>query len=167
LPIFQEGNLYFEFPPKFNEQNSIPSPYYHSLEGQCFCYVDWKQAYPTVWLYCFKCKFNIEEQIDCHLLHEHHNWFKNKTLFPIWTISRVIMWCELAKYTRPKCKKEFESNDARPLWALDASVSNSYPVPPNYAKGTFHFHKDLTGMMDGFPRPMGMGAGLASCYFKV
>jgi hypothetical protein len=51
--FFQEGNLYFEYPRKFNEQNSTPSPYYHSLEGQCFYYVNWKRAYPTVPLYCF------------------------------------------------------------------------------------------------------------------
>jgi hypothetical protein len=50
--FFQEGNLHFEFPPEFNEQNSTPSPYYHSLEGQGFYYVDWKRAYPTVPLYC-------------------------------------------------------------------------------------------------------------------
>jgi hypothetical protein len=30
----QEGNLHFEFPREFNEQNSTPSLYYHSLEGQ-------------------------------------------------------------------------------------------------------------------------------------
>jgi hypothetical protein len=34
------------------------------------------------------------------------------------------------------------------LWALEADVSNSYPVLPNYTNGTFHFHfhKDLTGL---------------------
>jgi hypothetical protein len=63
----QEGNLYFEFPCNFNEQNSTSSPYYHSLEGQCFNYVDWKRAYPTVPLYCFDCKFNSNDKVDCHL----------------------------------------------------------------------------------------------------
>jgi hypothetical protein len=28
--------LYFDFPREFNEQSSTLSPYYHSLEGQCF-----------------------------------------------------------------------------------------------------------------------------------
>ena len=40
--FFQEGTLYFEFPSEFNEQNSAPSPYYHSLEGQRFYYANWK-----------------------------------------------------------------------------------------------------------------------------
>ena len=80
--FFQEGNLYFEFPSEFNEQNSAPSPYYHSLEGQRFYYVDCKRAYPAVPLYCFECKFNSDELVDCHLLHDRNNWSKNKTLFP-------------------------------------------------------------------------------------
>jgi hypothetical protein len=36
---FQEGNLYFEFPREFNEQMLTPSPYFHSLEGQCLYYI--------------------------------------------------------------------------------------------------------------------------------
>ena len=156
--FFQEGNLYFEFPPEFNEQNSTPSPYYHSLEGQCFYYVDWKRAYPTVPLYCFECRFNSDDKVDCHLVHDRHNWSKNKTLFPLWTVSGVPTWCVLAKYTCPKCKTKYEANDARLLWVLEADVSNSYPVLPNYANGTFHFHKDLTDLMDGFMRTYGNGS---------
>jgi hypothetical protein len=49
-----------------------------------------------VQLYCFKCKFNSNKQVNCHLLHKHHNWSKNKTLFPIWTIFGVSTWCVLA-----------------------------------------------------------------------
>jgi hypothetical protein len=75
--FFQDGKLYFEFPSEFNEQNSAPSPHYHSLEGQRFYYVDWKRAYPTVPLYCFECKYNSEDKVDCHLLHDRHNWSKN------------------------------------------------------------------------------------------
>jgi hypothetical protein len=156
--FFKEGNLFFEFPGEFNEQNSTPSPYYHSLEGQRFYYVDWKRAYPSVPLYCFECKYNSNEKVDCHLLHDRHSWSKNKTLFPIWTVSGVPTWCVLAKYTCPKCKSKFEANDARLLWLLDADVSNSYPVLPNYANGTFHFHKDLTDLMDGFMRTYGNGS---------
>jgi hypothetical protein len=40
--FFQEGNLFFEFPREFNEQNSTQNLYHHFLEGQCFYYVDWK-----------------------------------------------------------------------------------------------------------------------------
>jgi hypothetical protein len=61
----------------------------------------------------------------------------------------------LAKYTCPKCTTKYEENDARLLWVLEADVSNSYPVLPNYADGTFYFHKDLTGLMDGFMRTYG------------
>jgi hypothetical protein len=68
--FFQEGKLYFEFLSEFNEQNSAPGPHYHSLEGQRFYYVDWKRAYPTVPLYCFECKYNSDEQVDCHLVHD-------------------------------------------------------------------------------------------------
>jgi hypothetical protein len=68
------------------------------------------------------------------------------------------MWCVLAKYTCPKCKNKYEANDARLLWVLEADVSNSYPVLPNYANGTFHFHKDLTNLMDGFMRTYGNGS---------
>jgi hypothetical protein len=164
--FFQEGNLFFEFPSQFNEQNSSPSPYYHSLEGQRFYYVDWKRAYPSVPLYCFECKYNNDEQVDCHLLHDRHNWSKNKTLFPIWTVSGVPTWCVLAKYTCPKCKNKYEANDARLLWALDADVSNSYPVLPNYANGTFHFHKDLTDLMDGFMRTYGNGSWFGKQLFR-
>jgi hypothetical protein len=164
--FFQEGKLYFEFPSEFNEQNSAPSPHYHSLEGQRFYYVDWKRAYPSVPLYCFECKYNSDEQVDCHLLHDRHNWSKNKTLFPIWSLSGVPTWCVLAKYTCPKCKSKFEANDARLLWVLDADVSNSYPVLPNYANGTFHFHKDLTDLMDGFMRTYGNGSWVGKQLFR-
>jgi hypothetical protein len=156
--FFQEGNLYFEFPREFNEQNSTPSPIYHFLEGQGLHYVDWKRAYPTVPLYCFECKFNSIDRVDCHLVHDRHNWSKNKTLFPLWTFSGMPTWCVLAKYTCPKCKNKYEANDARLLWVLEADVSNSYPVLPNYANGTFHFHKDLTDLMDGFMRTYGNGS---------
>jgi hypothetical protein len=44
------------------------------------------------------------------------------------------------------------------LRVLDVSVSNSYPILPNYAKGTFHFHKDLNDLMDGFMRPYASGS---------
>jgi hypothetical protein len=58
-------------------------------------------------------------------------------------------------------------NDARLLWLLDAGVSNSYPVPPpNYAKGTFHFHKDLTNLMDGFMRTYGNGSWFGKQLFR-
>jgi hypothetical protein len=57
----------------------------------------------------------------------------------------------------PKCKNKFEANDARLLWVLDADVSNLYPVLPNYANGTFHFHKYLTDLMDGFMSIYGNG----------
>jgi hypothetical protein len=67
-------------------------------------------------------------------------------------------WCVLAKYTCPKCKTKYEANDAHLLWVLEADVSNSYPVVPNYANGTFHFHKDLPGLMDGFMRMYGNGS---------
>jgi hypothetical protein len=164
--FFQEGNLYFEFPKEFNEQDSGPSPYYHSLEGQRFYYVDWKRAYPAVPLYCFECKFNNDEQADCHLVHDRHNWSKNKTLFPIWTGSGVPTWCVLAKYACPKCKNKFEANDARLLWLLDADVSNAYPVLPNYANGTFHFNKDLTDLMDGFMRTYGNGSWVGKQLFR-
>jgi hypothetical protein len=68
--FFQEGNLYFELPREFNEQNLTPSPYYHYLEGQCFYYVNWKRAYPTVPLYCFECRFNSNDKVDYHLVHD-------------------------------------------------------------------------------------------------
>jgi hypothetical protein len=164
--FFQDGKLYFEFPSEFNEQNSAPSPHYHSLEGQRFYYVDWKRAYPTVPLYCFECKYNSEDKVDCHLLHDRHNWSKNKTLFPIWSVSGVPTWCVLAKYTCPKCKSKFEANDGRLLWLLDADVSNAYPVLPNYANGTFHFHKDLTDLMDGFMRTYGNGSWVGKQLFR-
>jgi hypothetical protein len=70
----------------------------------------------------------------------------------------VPTWCVLAKYTCPKCKIKYEANDARLLWVLEADVSNSYPVLPNYANGTFHFHKDLTDLMNGFMRTYGNGS---------
>jgi hypothetical protein len=155
--FFAEGNLYFEFPREFNEQNSTPSPYYHSLEGQRFYFVDWKRAYPTVALHCFDCKYNSDEQVDCCLVHDRNNWSKNKTLFPIWTNSGVPTWCVLAKYRCPRCKHIFEANDRRLLWTLDADVSNSYPVLPNYANGTFHIHKDVTDLMDGLMRTYANG----------
>jgi hypothetical protein len=44
------------------------------------------------------------------------------------------------------------------LWVLEADFSNSYPVFPNYANGTFHLHKDLTNLMDGFMRTYGNGS---------
>jgi ribosomal protein L37AE/L43A len=115
-------------------------------------------TYPTVPLYCFECKFNSIDRVDCHLVHDRHNWSKNKTLFPLWTFSGVPTWCVLAKYTCPNCKNKYEANDARLLWVLEADVSNSYPVLPNYANGTFHFHKDLTDLMDGFMRTYGNGS---------
>jgi hypothetical protein len=151
LPILRRRKLVFEFPGEFNEQNSTPNPYYYSLEGQCFYYVDWKQAYSSVLLYCFECNYNSNEQVDCHLLHDRH-------LFPIWTISGVPTWCVLAKYTCPKCKNKYEANDVLLLWVLDADNSNAYPVLPNYANGTFHFHKDLTDLMDGFMQTYGNGS---------
>jgi hypothetical protein len=54
-------------------------------------------------------------------------------------------------------KNKHEANDARLSWVLEADVSNSYPVLPNYAKGTFHFHfhKNLSGLMDSFMRTYG------------
>ena len=164
--FFQEGNLYFEFPSEFNEQNSAPSPYYHSLEGQRFYYVDWKQAYPAVPLFCFECKFNSDKLVDCHLLHDRNNWSKNKTLFPIWTVSGVPTWCVLAKYACPRCKTKFEANDARLLWLLDADVAKSYPVLPNYANGTFHINKDLTDRMDGFMRMHANGSWVGKQLFR-
>jgi hypothetical protein len=55
----------------------------------------------------------------------------------------------------PKCKKKYEANDVHLLWVLEADVSNAYPVLPNYADGTIHFHKDLISLMDGFMRTYG------------
>jgi hypothetical protein len=67
----------------------------------------------------------------------------------------------LAKHTCPKCKNKYEANDAHLLWVLDANLSNAYPILPNYANIIFHFHKDLTNLIE----PMGTGADLASTYF--
>jgi hypothetical protein len=114
---------------------------------------------PKVLLYCFECNFNSDKQVDCHLLHEHHNWSKNKTLFRIWTISGgVPTWCVLAKYTCSKCNTKYGANNAHLVWVLDTNVSNSYPISPNYANGTFHFHKDRKGLMYSFMRIYGKGS---------
>jgi hypothetical protein len=96
--------------------------------------------------------------VDCHLVNDRHNWSKKKTLFPLWTVSGVPTWCVLAKYTCPKCKTKYEANDAHLLWDWETDVSNSYPVLQNYANGTFHFHKDLTDLMEGFMRTYGNGS---------
>jgi hypothetical protein len=141
--FFQEGNLYFEFPRKFNEQNSTPSPYYHSLEGQGLCYVGWKQAYPTVPLYCFECRFNSDEKVDCHLVHDRHNWSKNNPCFPFGPFLECLRGVYLLSTRVPRSAK---ISMRRMMGAfcgfLEADVSNSYLVLPNYANGTFHFHKD-------------------------
>jgi hypothetical protein len=115
-----------------------------------------------------KCKFNSDDKVDCHLVHDRHNWSKNETLFSLWTVSGVSTWCVLAKYTCPKCKTKYEANDARLLWVWEVDVSNSYPVLPNYANGTFHFHfhKDLTDLMDGFMRMYGKISATTSQHFR-
>jgi hypothetical protein len=77
----------------------------------------------------------------------------------LWTDSGVPRWNVLAKYTWcPKCKNKYEANEACLLWVLEADISNSYPVLPNYANSTFHFHKDLTDLMEGFMRRHGKGS---------
>lgn len=72
----------YQFLPQFDNQTP-PSPHYHSIVGESFIYLDWKLIAPNEKLHCYNCTIAGVE--DCELHATKTNFSQNKSLFPIWS----------------------------------------------------------------------------------
>jgi hypothetical protein len=146
--LFPAGNCTFTFPMDSTGPNRPPSPFYDSITGESFVYLDWKMIFPSVPLLCFHCKCRGDIEEDNHLHHDRTNFSKDRSLFPLWTPKGTADWCVIMSYKCLKCKSTYKANDGELLQLLPAYARSIYPVKPRYASGKFHLHQDLTDDLD-------------------
>jgi hypothetical protein len=142
--FFLPGTCSFQLPPDVIEDGGTPSPYYHSISGELFFFVDWKLVCPAINLSCPNCLQAGVQMDDCQLRHDRTNFSKNKSVFPIWTHSGRPSLCVSMAYKCESCNGSILAIDGRILSMLPAHVRNAYPVEPTFASGAFHLHRDLT-----------------------
>ena len=115
--------------------DSHNSPHYHSIVGQKLLLVDWSRA------------FGINPACPdaaCGgiLRNTRTNFSKNKTLFPIFSLTGAPSWCVVMKLSCTCCQRVFDANDAEVLLSLPAHIASHYPVATEYALSNHSFHID-------------------------
>jgi hypothetical protein len=155
--FFVPGEVVFTFPQE-KAPGTEMNPFYHSLEGTKIFVIDWMLSH--------------ERSIPCpscnkgNLQHDRSSFSHNGTIFPVLMKSGDTMWGSVMWYECPECKKRWAGNDQEVLGALTERVSQSYPVEPRYATGSFHLSVDVSDDVDSLMKTYGNGNMLARTLFQ-
>ena len=136
---FKPGTCTYTFPKE--QDNSAPSPYYHSITDESIIYLDWKLIYPNQKLCCYNC---LSHGATSELKSTKTNFTHNKSLFPLWDKSGRPTPAVVMNYECENCGSKYKANDGKLLTLLPSHVRSIYPVLPTYATGCFHLKIDLS-----------------------
>ena len=153
--LFPEGSCLFTIP---KDLSSVPSRYYHQVEGQQMFYLEWEFCCPSIGkLPCPNC--------DHELQRDRTTFSKSRTIHSIVTANGMRIYGVVMNYKCKNCGVNFKANDGRLLQQLPANVRNIYPVHPRYAenegKATWQLHKGLSDLVESNMLTTGSGESLA------
>jgi hypothetical protein len=144
------------FGPSGNMLVTLDAPNTASMDKNSNCapekimYVDWELAFPSVRIECFHCNEICSNTVDNSSAAPHFlardmtNFAKSKSLFPIWTIAGMNIWCVIMNYRCSFCHFSCAGNDGKLLSVLPPEIAGRYPVVPEDAYGgDLHLHKEI------------------------
>jgi len=134
--LFWNGEMNFCIPcNNLWDEKTPPNKHVHSIGGQCLYLIFWELIFPHIQIKC-----------DCgnrKLVHDRTNFFKKKSLFPIFNLNGPPDWAIVMSYVCNSCGARMNGNDGCLLFNLPPYICDLYPMYPRYVSGTFHLNKML------------------------